>query len=205
MPENKKDRIIKAAIQVFAKHGYERGTVSEIAKLANIAKGSFYQYYGSKEEIIYDLFDMIFSKFMASWKKIVEADATPEKKIELLIDQTFKDLNNILEEENVTTMILIFEIMFMLFRKSINERDNNEIEEFFRQYYDILIPIFKKGKEQGYFREDLDPKYLAYLIFSMVDGFGIHFLIQKDNYNVDKTKKYFKDILLNGLLKKEEA
>jgi TetR/AcrR family fatty acid metabolism transcriptional regulator len=205
MTENKKDRIIKAAMQVFAKHGYERGTVSEIAKLANIAKGSFYQYYGSKEEIIYDLFDMVFSKFMSSWKKIVGSDATPEEKIELLIDQTFKDLNNILEEENVTTMILIFEIMFMLFRKSINDRDNNEIEEFFRQYYDILIPVFKKGKEQGYFREDLDPKYLAYLIFSMVDGFGIHFLIQKDNYNVDKTKKYFKDILLNGILKKEEA
>jgi TetR/AcrR family fatty acid metabolism transcriptional regulator len=205
MTENKKDRIIKAAMQVFAKHGYERGTVSEIAKLANIAKGSFYQYYGSKEEIIYDLFDMVFSKFMSSWKKIVGSDATPEEKVELLIDQTFKDLNNILEEENVTTMILIFEIMFMLFRKSINDRDNNEIEEFFRQYYDILIPVFKKGKEQGYFREDLDPKYLAYLIFSMVDGFGIHFLIQKDNYNVDKTKKYFKDILLNGILKKEEA
>ncbi|HMA62288.1 MAG TPA: TetR/AcrR family transcriptional regulator [bacterium] len=201
MTENKKQKIINAAIKVFSKHGYERGTVSEIANQANIAKGSFYHYYNSKEEIVYDLFKMIFDKFMDSWGTIIEENMPPEKKIELLIDRSFDDIIEMLEEKNATSLILIFEIMFFLYRKSLKTGKENVIEKYFIKYYDILKPIFKEGQKAKIFRQDIEPAYLAYLFFSMVDGFGLHFMMQKDNFDTEKSRKYLKSILLEGLIK----
>ena len=200
----KRKQIINAAMEIFSKKGYERGTISEIAKLANIAKGTFYQYFDSKEAIIYELFDMFFEKFMLSWRNIIKKDLDPKTKIRLLIDQTFDDLIQMQEEENLTTMVLIFEIMFFLFRKSLKDknREKNEIEQFFSEYYNILVPIFEEGRQVGLFRQDIDPAYAAYLIFGMIDGFSLHFIIQKDNYDTDKSKEYLTNLILNGLVKK---
>ena len=202
MTEDKKQNIINAAIQVFSKHGYERGTVSEIANQANIAKGSFYHYYNSKEEIVYDLFKMVFDKFLDSWNAIIEKDISPDKKVELLIDRSFDDIIEMLEEKNVTSLILIFEIMFFLYRKSLKTGKENVIEKYFLKYYDILKPIFEEGQEADMFRQDIDPSYLAYLFFSMVDGFGLHFMMQKENFDTEKSRKYLKAILLEGIIQK---
>ena len=202
MTEDKKQNIINAAIQVFSKHGYERGTVSEIANQANIAKGSFYHYYNSKEEIVYDLFKMVFDKFLDSWNAIIEKDISPDKKVELLIDRSFDDIIEMLEEKNLTSLILIFEIMFFLYRKSLKTGKENVIEKYFLKYYDILKPIFEEGQEADMFRQDIDPSYLAYLFFSMVDGFGLHFMMQKENFDTEKSRKYLKAILLEGIIQK---
>lgn len=202
MTEDKKQNIINAAIQVFSKNGYERGTISEIANQANIAKGSFYHYYKSKEEIVYDLFKMVFDKFLDSWNTIIEKDISPDKKVELLIDRSFDDIIEMLEEKNVTSLILIFEIMFLLYRKSLKTGKENVIEKYFLKYYDILEPIFREGQEADMFRQDIDPSYLAFLFFSMVDGFGLHFMMQKENFDTEKSRKYLKAILLEGLIQK---
>ncbi|MCF7885027.1 MAG: TetR/AcrR family transcriptional regulator [Candidatus Marinimicrobia bacterium] len=199
---NKKDKILEAAIQVFAQHGYERGTVSEIANAAGIAKGSFYHYFSSKEEIIYDLFDLFFEQFIMNWEQIIDKNISPVRKIKLLIDQTFEDLIQMQKEKDLTKMILIFEIMFLLFRKSLKDKSENNIEQLFLRYYDILVPLFKEGQEKGIFRSDIDPEYAAYLIFGMIDGFSLHFIIQKDNYDIKESKKYLIDLILNGLVNK---
>jgi AcrR family transcriptional regulator len=49
--QNRRDQILDAAIEVFARNGYERTNVSDIAGTAGIAKGTIYLYFKSKEEI----------------------------------------------------------------------------------------------------------------------------------------------------------
>lgn len=44
-------RILDAALQVFAEHGYERATIEPIAKLAGCSRVSFYQYFAGKEDV----------------------------------------------------------------------------------------------------------------------------------------------------------
>lgn len=199
---DKKNNIINAAIEIFSQKGYEKGTVAEIAAKADIAKGSFYHYYNSKEEIIYDLFAMYLENYISNWKNIIAQDYAPDKKVKLLIEQTFEDLMNMENEDNLTNMVLIFEIMFMLFRKSLKNSNNNEIDKIFEKYYDILLPVYHEGQQQGLFRKNIEPKYAAYLIFGMIDGFSLHFIIQKNKYDLEKSKKYLTDLILHGLMKK---
>ena len=51
-PVDKKQRILLAGVQVFAEKGYTDATISEIASLANVADGTVYEYYKSKEDLL---------------------------------------------------------------------------------------------------------------------------------------------------------
>jgi AcrR family transcriptional regulator len=51
-PEARKGEIIKAARRLLFRHGYAKTTIAEIIDDAEISKGLFYYYFGSKEEIL---------------------------------------------------------------------------------------------------------------------------------------------------------
>ncbi|MFJ8234705.1 TetR/AcrR family transcriptional regulator [Ureibacillus sp. NPDC094379] len=57
--DKKKLEIIKIAIHLFAENGYHSTSVEEIAKESNMAKGSFYKYYQSKEDLLIDIINTI--------------------------------------------------------------------------------------------------------------------------------------------------
>ena len=45
-------QILEAATELFAKHGFDRTSVDEIAKKAGLSKGAIYWYFPSKEKIL---------------------------------------------------------------------------------------------------------------------------------------------------------
>ncbi|NJE13628.1 TetR/AcrR family transcriptional regulator [Thermococcus sp. LS2] len=47
-----REKILKAARELFAEKGYDKTTVDEIVERAGVAKGTFYNYFKSKEELI---------------------------------------------------------------------------------------------------------------------------------------------------------
>jgi AcrR family transcriptional regulator len=50
-----RDRIVAAAAQVFAEHGYFAGTTNRIAEHAGVSIGSLYQCYPNKDSILIEL------------------------------------------------------------------------------------------------------------------------------------------------------
>ncbi|MGU3651928.1 TetR/AcrR family transcriptional regulator [Mycolicibacterium sp. A43C] len=50
-----RDQILDAAVEVFAQHGYARGTTNRIAEHADVSVGSLYQYYPNKDAILIEL------------------------------------------------------------------------------------------------------------------------------------------------------
>jgi AcrR family transcriptional regulator len=57
IPEGSRARLLDAAAEVFARHGYERATIDEIARAAGLSKGSVYWNFASKEELFLALLD----------------------------------------------------------------------------------------------------------------------------------------------------
>ena len=50
--ERKREQILKAAIKLFAKRGFDKTTVEDIALHANVATGTYYNYFKGKEDVI---------------------------------------------------------------------------------------------------------------------------------------------------------
>lgn len=78
-------RILKAALQVFASHGFETSNVNQIALKANIAKGTIYYHFKSKNQILFDLVEIFLKDFLAEIKKNVDQAKTSEDKIRAFI------------------------------------------------------------------------------------------------------------------------
>src|SRR5579859_1520846 len=54
---DKRERILDAAVRVFAKKGFHATRVSEVAKAAGVADGTIYLYFKSKDELLVSLFE----------------------------------------------------------------------------------------------------------------------------------------------------
>lgn len=52
---SKEERILVAAEQIFSQYGYEKTTVDDIIKVADVGKGTLYKYFGNKEQLFYNL------------------------------------------------------------------------------------------------------------------------------------------------------
>ena len=78
---DKHNRILDAAVRVFARLGYHGARVSDIAKEAGIAYGLVYHYFKNKEEILNTIFEDRWSGFVEALHGIGEGESSTEDKL----------------------------------------------------------------------------------------------------------------------------
>ncbi|MFW5788255.1 MAG: TetR/AcrR family transcriptional regulator [Halanaerobiales bacterium] len=67
--EEKKDKIIQAALREFAEHGYEQASTNEIVQEAGVSKGLLFHYFGSKKELFLSVFDYCIKCYEKIYRK----------------------------------------------------------------------------------------------------------------------------------------
>src|SRR2546428_13910852 len=78
---NKREAILRAATRVFARNGYFSSKVADIARAADVADGTVYLYFKSKEEILHSIFDQNMADAIASGRKLIRALSDPREKL----------------------------------------------------------------------------------------------------------------------------
>ena len=79
--EDKRKRILEAAVKVFARKGYFAARVSEIAKKAGEADGTIYLYFRSKEDLLVKLFDEVMAEHVQQVRAVVRALPTTKERL----------------------------------------------------------------------------------------------------------------------------
>ena len=145
----KKKMIMDTAIKIFSQKGYFQTTISEIAKEAGIGKGTIYEYFKSKEEIIQSVVIVV----MDSWKE----------KIPVLYGiSDLKDLINILKEElHNSEFKSIVTILIEVFLYSLRNPDKKEDISFFikmsEEHDNLFTSIISNIQKNGGFgNKDVD-------------------------------------------------
>jgi AcrR family transcriptional regulator len=75
-PEERRDELMNAAQKLFVEHGVGQTTIEQITAAADVAKGTFYLYFSSKEDVLAGLRQRYVQGLLAGIKSAV--DATPE-------------------------------------------------------------------------------------------------------------------------------
>ena len=84
--EAKKDRIIEKSMELFKENGYHATKVEEITKALGISKGNFYTYFNSKEEVLYEILD-IMKEHRISLLNEVNVDNNPKEILREFIEK----------------------------------------------------------------------------------------------------------------------
>ena len=138
-PEVRKKEILDAAEKLFADRGYEAATVNDILDAVKIAKGTFYYYFKSKEEVLDALIDRRISEGVKKAEEIIASPLPPVQKL-LAIMMAQKPQNRIQED----------------FTSVLHEKDNSKMHQksltrFILRLSPCLGKVVKEGIEAGIF------------------------------------------------------
>src|SRR3979409_680877 len=82
---SKRERILRAAVEVFALNGYFNAKVSEIAKAAGVADGTIYLYFDGKEDLLVTIFREHTRNYLQSLERELAHIRRPEERIRIAI------------------------------------------------------------------------------------------------------------------------
>lgn len=158
MQTDKKQTLFDAARRLFLNQGFKKTNIAAITKQANVAVGTFYKYYSSKEEIFYEVYQA--ENEAAKHKIVTQIDTKqpPKETIKQFITtiiQTSKQ-NPILAEWYQNTEI----------SQVINDKNKNAWEDSL--VYSFLIENIERWQESGEFRQDIDMETTLALINALV-------------------------------------
>jgi len=182
-------KIYKTALGLFRKKGFDVATVDEICKKAGVSKGTFYVYYESKEQVIYDLFlthDKMYYDFVAS-----ELDAIEDPMEKLMV------LGNKALEYTLEWGIDMMQITYRA-RASFNKHDPTFLSEN-RALNKILPGLINDAQRQGQIRKDMSADDIAKIVLWSMDGV-IHkwCMVNGELDLIGESKKIF-TVLLKGM------
>ena len=83
---DKRDRILRAAIEVFAKNGFYATRVSEIAKAAGVADGTIYLYFKNKDDVLITIFEDGIQRLLAILREVAASDEPFDQRITRVIE-----------------------------------------------------------------------------------------------------------------------
>lgn len=163
-----KENIYKTAVELFLEKGYDKTTIEEITEKADVAKGTFFNHFPSKDAILFYLGEkrlVLLDKVLED--KLIEIQSAKEKLFEY-----FRILARFNEEEKEITHLIVIEIFKNADLLKLSE------EKSIVNFQMVLAKIINEGKKREEFRPDVNTTYVAdilagvyfYTLFSWLQG-----------------------------------
>src|SRR5262245_5440654 len=164
---DKREAILRAAINVFAHNGYFNAKVADIAREAGVADGTVYLYFKSKEEILHSIFDRSVDKAVALAKEQLATISDPREKLRQIAALHLEGLGSDRDLAVVFQVELRGSTKFM--------------EEFsaagFAEYLSLIRSTLEEGQSSGIFRPDLNAKVVAKIFFGALDEMATNWIL----------------------------
>jgi TetR/AcrR family transcriptional regulator, fatty acid metabolism regulator protein len=187
---SKRERILRAAVDVFARSGYFNAKVAEIAKAAGVADGTIYLYFDGKEDLLINIFREHSRGFLVSLEATLANVPRPEDRIRATIRHHLDAFGRDRALAVVSQVELRHTLKFMaLFSK-----------EEVRDYLALIRRIVEQGQTEGTFRRTLHPQLVANAIFGVLDEMVTSWILSDKEYELVDQAEQIADLLLTGLL-----
>lgn len=188
--QSKRERILRAATDVFAQSGYFNAKVSEIARAAGVADGTIYLYFDGKEDLLTSIFREHTRNYLQSLERDVANLNRPEERVRIAIRHHLETLGRDRALAIVAQVELRHSLKFMALLS------HQEIAD----YLNILRKIVEQGQSEGIFRRNLHPQLVAKAIFGIVDEMVTSWILSEKDYSLADQSDEVADFVLSGLL-----
>ena len=186
---DKRSAILRAATRVFARNGYFNSKVADIARAADVADGTVYLYFKSKEEILHSIFDQNMAEAIDAGRKLIGKVGDPREKLRRIAALHLERLGADRELAVVFQVELRGSTKFM--------------EEFsaagFAEYLGLIRATIEEGQREGVFRPELNAKVAAKILFGALDEMATNWILSKRRYKLAPMVDQVLDIFLNGV------
>jgi len=186
-----KEMIIEAARGIFARFGFSKTTMDEIAKAAYKAKSSIYHYFKSKEEIFREIVVKESRTLKEEITKAINQEDNPQKKLRAYVITRMHTLQKL---ANFYSALKDEYLKHYEFIEKV--RKNHDREEM-----EIIKEILRDGNEKGVF-DIKDLEVTAFAIIVALKGLEYRWVQETDVSKIEKDIDSLLAILFNGIVKR---
>ena len=162
--ETRKGQILNAAERTFARKGFQEATISDVAREAGVSDATIYEYFPSKEELLFSIPGETARRAKKDIENILNHVRGATNKIRSIIYSYFSFYQGHPDYASVAMLILKQN------RKFLETKAYRDVQELSR----VLLHVIEEGIASGEFRSDSNP----YLIRSTILGAIEHLLIR---------------------------
>ena len=186
---DKYDRILEAAVKVFAEQGFFQSTVSQIAREAGVADGTIYLYFKNKDDILVQFFSYKTRQVFARFRVEVDGADNAVDKLRNLVRRHLEEFQN---DRN----------MAMVYRAETHQNSRlveAQIREMSKMYLDIVSEIIEQGQKEGVIRRDLYLSLVKRFILGAVDEVINTWIHSDGKYDLVTMADPLVDLFIRGI------
>jgi len=172
----KKRDIALASKDLFVQNSLKDLTISKIASNAGISKGSLYDYFLNKEEIVFELLNIMLSEYDEYKKQKLLSTCKTKEKIKIFAEFFYSDATSELRE--------IYKDFISINLTTPNEKMKTYQSECFTRYFNWMCEIIQDGIDNG----EIIPEsiHIAKGIFALTEGL---FIASSTTNSIDDLQK----------------
>ncbi len=179
---NKKEQIFNAVITHIKEEGFlNHLTISEIAKKADVGKGTVYEYFNSKDEVIAET--IIYMMEETSHKIISRQDKITNFKDALYYH--IKTLMHLFIENSSFHTMLMSQDIGGLINESLKQKIMKKLKELKMKYREYLGHILQQGVKEGSIQE-VNDAFTVVCIGNLIVTSIMHYIHNCDDITLDK-------------------
>ena len=187
---DKRERILRGAVKIFAKKGFYASRVNEIARAAGVADGTIYLYFKSKDEILTSLFEDRIARLLSLLRAEVDRTVGAENRVRRIVEFQL----GLLEGERD-----LAEVITVNLRQSTRFLKQYATKRFI-EYLELMAQVVAEGQRAGELREDVSPRIMARAIFGAMDGIAMTWALGSAEVGgLKRAASQLADVLLTGL------
>ncbi|HEX9745629.1 MAG TPA: TetR/AcrR family transcriptional regulator [bacterium] len=191
----RRDLVLDAAEHLFADKGFEKTTVSDIAAQSELAKGSLYQLFDSKEAIFCAMVKRKMSSVFHALNEVIAGDDSPSVKIRKLTRSKME----LFRDNREFAKIFINE--FKGFHLQLSSHFIDEHLVHAEKYSKLITKIFEDGQKKGEFRKDVSASILKASFGGFTNGVIVKWLEKPEEIDIDAAIDKLGELFLDGIMK----
>jgi len=184
-----RDQLIQLALELFEQNGYPRTSVEDIVDAAGLTKGAFYHHFQSKEEVLEIIHNDYVDAQVKLCEKFIGQYTDPREQLAQITRSTIIGLG----EYRAHVSVYLQDRRFLTgVRRDNVTTKRNQVDR-------IFTGIIERGAASGVFREDVDPKLVAFGLIGMY-AWVINWWRPGGPLSLEEVADQYVEIILGGLL-----
>ncbi len=181
-------RLLAEATRLFAERGYDRTSVQEIVVSAGVTKGALYHYFGSKDDLLHE----IYGRVLRLQTERLEAVAVRDEPVTVRLVEAAADV--------VVTSIANLDDTKIFFRSmhQLSPEKQKAVRAERRRYHERFRALVEEGQREGAFRQDVRPDLVVDFFFGSVHHLGSWYRVDGP-LSAEQVAADFADLLLNSV------
>ena len=186
---DKRDALLRAAIDTFAARGFFNAQVADVARSAGVAAGTVYLYFRGKDDLLISIFERTMKDAIADGRRSVDALSDP---VERLREIARLHLGRLGRDR---ALAVVFQIELRQSTKFMERFSSTQL----REYLGIIRSVIADGQARGVFRSAISPTLAAKLFFGALDEMATNWILSRRKYTLASEADAIVELFVGGL------